>query len=68
MKKEKESVYGGKNYTYAAMYFIRKSNKFDIVSSKQIDALADYIKHRDLTNTLKGITMLDMINVVRNAK
>jgi hypothetical protein len=52
------------NYTLAAMTLIRKSKKFDIVSGKQIDALAKFLQE----NGTKKFSWEEIISVVKDAK
>jgi hypothetical protein len=53
-------------YTLAAMTIIRKLKKVNVVSAKQIDALADFIKSKEGKN--ERINYNDIYAVIYGAK
>jgi hypothetical protein len=54
------------DFTLASMIMIRKTKKFDVVSAKQIDALAKFIESKQGKN--EKIDWVKIVQVVENAK
>jgi hypothetical protein len=54
------------DFTLASMIMIRKTKKFDIVSAKQIEALAKFIESKQGKN--EKIDWVKIVQVVKNAK